>query len=241
MHTVLREATCWPKLNLCLYVGPVRADGYHSIISIFQRVHDNEYNDKLRIFIRPCNEARIEVRGLECYCNGTDSSVFRAASLYLRKTGLTASLAIEVEKGIPSPSGLGGPASDAAGVLILLNDEFNFFSHNELVSLSAEVGSDVPFFTSDTDAAFVSGRGEIVEPIASRTDLRFSILPIKAVKTSTRHAYEVLDARYKDSVGTRIQEKESFFSKDYLTYKNYLINMYYASVSTWAFENDFEL
>jgi 4-diphosphocytidyl-2-C-methyl-D-erythritol kinase len=61
-----------------------------------------------------------------------------------------------------------------------------------LMSLGAEIGSDVPFFLSSSPA-FVSGRGERVEPI--RPHAVFSVLIVKPpFGVSTREAFDGLDS-----------------------------------------------
>lgn len=72
---------------------------------------------------------------------------------------------------------MGGGSSDAASALLGLNELFNAgLSHDELLKMAAELGSDVPFFIARSPAV-CRGRGEIVEPITF--DAKFRLLLLK--------------------------------------------------------------
>lgn len=72
---------------------------------------------------------------------------------------------IILTKRIPAEAGLGGGSSDAAAVLILLNDLWQAgFSRDELMKFGAQLGSDVPLFLKDFPV-ICRGRGEILERI----------------------------------------------------------------------------
>ncbi|CAM2799515.1 4-(cytidine 5'-diphospho)-2-C-methyl-D-erythritol kinase [Helicobacter burdigaliensis] len=71
---------------------------------------------------------------------------------------------IEVEKNIPTGSGLGGGSSNAASFILWANKKLELnLKKEELYKLGAKVGSDVPFFLSEEEIANVEGRGEVVE------------------------------------------------------------------------------
>ncbi len=217
---------CYPKINLCLYVGKKRSDGYHSLSSIFQLVKDSPYFDEITLYITQSYNTEISVFGLDFYSKEKESTAYKAAEKYLDFCGISANVRIDVKKGIPSPSGLGGPSSDAGGVLNALNGVFGKLSVEKLTELSAQIGSDAPFFTSGFETAFVEGRGEIVSQITSRTDLKYDIIPKSEQKKSTKEAYELLDKR---AGNTSLPDK------------NVLIEKYYEKVSGWDFTNDFKI
>lgn len=89
----------------------------------------------------------------------------KALNLFRQETGLSFSANIHLEKEIPVEAGLGGGSSNAATVLTLLNSLHNNpLTKQDLMTLGAKLGSDVPFFFAQ-QAAVVSGMGEKVEEI----------------------------------------------------------------------------
>lgn len=87
---------------------------------------------------------------------------------------------IILEKRIPSQAGMGGGSSDAAAVLILLNELWNArLTRDELAELGAELGSDVPLFLSGFPV-ICRGRGEKLEAVSGGAG--FPPLPLVIVK-----------------------------------------------------------
>ena len=72
---------------------------------------------------------------------------------------------VAVEKNIPSFAGLGGGSSDAATVLLVLNQLWGCgLGLDELATLGASLGADVPVFVHG-QAAWAEGVGEILTPV----------------------------------------------------------------------------
>ncbi|MBI3606183.1 MAG: 4-(cytidine 5'-diphospho)-2-C-methyl-D-erythritol kinase, partial [Nitrospirae bacterium] len=91
--------------------------------------------------------------------------VYRAAEMLLKKSGENRGVKIFIQKNIPIGAGLGGGSSNAATALLELNRLWELhYSIEELASLGGELGSDIPFFCYGCSTAWVSGRGETVEP-----------------------------------------------------------------------------
>ena len=87
----------------------------------------------------------------------------KAATLFFKLLKSTDGLNIRIEKSIPVAAGLGGGSSNAASVLIGLNQHYGFpFSRDELMSLGLQLGADVPFFIFQKPA-LASGIGEKLE------------------------------------------------------------------------------
>ena len=84
---------------------------------------------------------------------------------WLNGSNCDAGLTIRLEKHIPSGAGLGGGSSDAAATFLAAVKLWNLdWSLDQLATLSAELGSDIPWFFAGT-AGVVSGRGEQVTPV----------------------------------------------------------------------------
>jgi len=136
------------KLNLCLFVGPRRADGLHEIRSLFEPL---ELADELRISEAVKDEVISE--GIE----GPDLTATALAAL--RRHGWDGPpLRIEVHKRVPVAAGLGGGSADAAAVLRLAMGEVE-----GLRSIAAGIGADVPSQLQPRPC-LVAGAGDVIEP-----------------------------------------------------------------------------
>jgi 4-diphosphocytidyl-2-C-methyl-D-erythritol kinase len=144
------------KINLSLRVLGRRPDGYHSIETVFLRV---DLGDDVRVHIRE------KARTLRCEAMRdqprSENLAFRAAELYAKETGWPQGFEIVVEKRIPIGGGLGGGSADAAAVLRILNSISETpLEGEELQTIAFQLGSDVPFLTSDNSIALAWNRGE---------------------------------------------------------------------------------
>jgi len=162
------------KVNLDLRVLGRRPDGYHDIDSLFQAV---SLFDRLRI-------TRLPGR------TGVELTVSNRPDLPTDKSNLI-SKAFSLEKNIPIAAGLGGGSADGAATILACRELFGLsLSAAEMAELSAQIGSDLPFFFS-SGQAHVTGRGEIIEEIELPTDY-WMILVTPPVEVSTAEAYAVL-------------------------------------------------
>ena len=180
------------KINLSLRVLGKRADGFHEIETLMVPLTLAD-----EVTARPANEP-----GIRLICSdptlptGPGNLAYRAAELFYARAALTPALELELTKRIPHGAGLGGGSSDAASVLLSLNEFHDTgLAESELAAWAAELGSDVPFFIYRRPA-LCRGRGEKIEPAG------FSVnLPLLLIKPSfgvpTPWAY----TRWKDSRG----------------------------------------
>jgi 4-diphosphocytidyl-2-C-methyl-D-erythritol kinase len=155
------------KINLYLKVTGRRADGYHTLDTLMQKVN---LCDEL--------ELRLCEQGVHFSCPGSpvlencDNLVYRAAELFLQtvgrqRSGLPCGVEISLKKNIPVAAGLGGGSSDAAATLKGLDALLGCgCSGEELAAMGLRLGADVPFFLADTSAAIAKGIGEILTPVA---------------------------------------------------------------------------
>lgn len=149
------------KVNLTLEVVGLRSDGFHEIRSL---VHGVDLCDELRM-------RSAAGKGVSLRCLGadlpTDSSnlVVRAIERLAEAADWSEGVEVELRKRIPVAAGLGGGSSDAASALVAADALWNLaWSPDELATLAAEIGSDVPLFFS-MPSALLTGRGERVEPM----------------------------------------------------------------------------
>lgn len=99
----------------------------------------------------PCNEQNI---------------AYKCAAAFFEKAGISdGGVSIEIIKKIPSEAGMGGGSADGAAVLSGMNRLFNTgFSEEELISIGAKLGADIPFCLKG-GCGYCTGIGEIIEPL----------------------------------------------------------------------------
>lgn len=180
----------YAKANIGLKIVGKREDGYHTISSYFLLL---PFYDELKISIEN-GPYSVSIKGNESYIGSKEDLMEKSARLFSLKTGLSFSLRIEIKKNIPLQAGLGGGSSDAASVLVALNNYFKYFSNEELISFSQLIGADVPFFVSGYKCAYVSGIGERVEEREWLKEYKYvSLFRAKESGVSTIEAYRKLD------------------------------------------------
>lgn len=162
------------KLNLCLYLGPRRADGLHELCSLFEPL--------ARADLIEVSEAERD----EVLCPGVEGDPGRnlaaRALAALRENGWQGPpLRIEIEKRIPVAAGLGGGSADAAAVLRLGVDDLSVdmtgnSSSPDLMAIAARLGADVPSQLAPA-LALVQGAGERVERLPDPAPHAVLLLP----------------------------------------------------------------
>lgn len=153
----------WPapaKLNLMLRIVGRRADGYHLLQTVFQFV---ELCDWIKFY--PAEDGSISLRTMIPGVAEADDLTVRAAKLLKAETGCDLGVGIEVEKNIPMGGGLGGGSSDAATVLVVLNQLWRLqLPLEKLMQLGLSLGADVPIFVFG-HSAWAEGVGEKIQEI----------------------------------------------------------------------------
>ena len=151
------EITANAKLNLFLRVRGILPNGYHSLYSVMQEI---DLADSLTINIYPERESGFDIKCIGRNDIDPDKNLCSKAKdrffSYLRKKASVDPsitdckipyIEMVLTKCIPSESGMGGGSSDAAAVLMVLQEHFgNPFTDEELNQLAVNVGADVPFF-----------------------------------------------------------------------------------------------
>jgi 4-diphosphocytidyl-2-C-methyl-D-erythritol kinase len=153
------------KLNLFLHITGRRPDGYHNLETVFQLV---DLCDELSINPRADGSIlRDPPPGDPLLASLPDEEdlTVRAARMLQKASGTKQGASIHVVKRIPAGGGLGGGSSDAATVLLALNELWGLdWSAVRLAELGLALGSDVPVFVHARNA-FAAGRGEVLSPI----------------------------------------------------------------------------
>ncbi len=162
MRRVMEAA--YAKVNLTLTVTGRRADGYHTIESLFQSV---SLCDKLTLEQRERGFWLNETAGIPA----EENIITRADRLLRREFPNLGGVAVTLEKNIPTQAGLGGGSSDAAAYLRGMDRLYGLgLGRERLRVLAAELGADVPFCI-DGGAAAAAGIGERLTPVESHLPL----------------------------------------------------------------------
>lgn len=172
----------WPapaKLNLCLHIVGRRDDGYHLLQSAMQLI---DLCDELSFYKRPAGV--IERVGDNGDIPAEADLIVRAARLLATRYEVFDGVGIEIHKRIPVQGGLGGGSSDAATVLVALNQLWRLnLKIDELASLGLELGADVPIFVRG-HSALVEGVGERLTPVDFPEQVYLVIKPQSGVSTA---------------------------------------------------------
>lgn len=179
------------KINLHLRVGPPRADGFHPLLSWMCTIGLFD-----TLVLDPSDVAQVSLTCDRPWvpCDQTNL-VHRAAALlreHAAAQGRNVGLRVGLEKRIPVGAGLGGGSSDAARMLLGLNQFWGLgLSGDQLAPMAAALGSDVPFFLNG-QSALCSGRGEVVQPVAAPKP-HWAVLLLPPFGVSTPQAYQRFD------------------------------------------------
>jgi 4-diphosphocytidyl-2-C-methyl-D-erythritol kinase len=232
------------KINLHLRVKGLRPDGFHELESIFLslclgdtlgfELLDGEGTPEIHCgppeFVPP-----------EILSPGKNI-IFRAISLFREKTACKQGLRVTVDKRIPPGGGLGGGSSDAASSLLAMNALFGQpLGKAALFEMAAVLGSDVPFFLTETGAAWAAGRGEELLPLKSPQNLSI-VLVNPGFSSDTAGAFRLLDRRRKDGVFSGLKPESFPVPKpgpEKAGERAALMEILSENPRNWPYENDF--
>jgi 4-diphosphocytidyl-2-C-methyl-D-erythritol kinase len=97
---------------------------------------------------------------------------------------------IHLRKQIPVGAGLGGGSADATYTLLAMNQLFQLqLSNQKLKELSADLGSDCPFFVEGLPQ-IAQGRGEILRPVELDLSDLYLVLLNPGIHVGTKEAYD---------------------------------------------------
>jgi 4-diphosphocytidyl-2-C-methyl-D-erythritol kinase len=187
------------KINLGLYIGAARADGYHDLRTVYQTI---ALHDVIRVSMER-NSGRSS--GIEILCKDpqvpldSSNTCYRMAERLMEELGAKGRVRIEIEKRLPVQGGLGAASSNAVATMIALERALKKrLSGATRLRIAAEVGSDLPLFLVGGTVLGV-GRGEEVYPLADLPAIPMVIVTPE-VGVSTAQAFADWDARRSTSL-----------------------------------------
>lgn len=179
------------KINLHLTVGPLGADGYHELTTVFHAV---SLQDELTVTRSSGLSVTVHGEGAEQVPTDGSNLAARAAEAIAGFTGHDPDVAIAIDKQIPVAGGCAGGSADAAAVLVACDALWGTdLTKDELAALGAGLGADVPF-SLHGGSALGTGRGDQLTPVLARGSYSW-VLALADGGLSTPEVYGELDRR----------------------------------------------
>lgn len=174
------------KINICLKVEEKQGE-YHPLDSIVVTV--NKY-DVVKVTKRKDKKILLTFYGK--YAPSTyiqeETNAYKACKLFM-DTYSTMGVNLDIERNIPTGSGMGGSSSDISGVLLAMQKLFG--TSYDLKEMADSLGSDSGYLLKGGFAR-LQGRGEIVTPIKSNAKW-YVILVYAKSGVNTKDCFETFD------------------------------------------------
>ena len=177
------------KVNLHLSVGPLRADGFHALTTVFHAVG---LFDEITVTRAPGLTIRVEGECASEVPIDHSNLAARAVLALVARTGVDPDVDVLIRKGIPVAGGCAGGSADAAATLVACDVLWGLgLSRAELSEIGAGLGSDVPF-SLHGGTALGTGRGERLTPVLGAGTYSW-VLALADGGLSTPEVYGELD------------------------------------------------
>ena len=196
------DTTAFAKINIFLRCCGKFPNGYHRLYMLMQEIglgddilvetdDEKEYSIDIDSDVDIPKEKDLGYRAAKAFYDAYEAK--------LKEEGVTdikfPYTRIKETKNVPSQAGLGGGSSDAAAILMILQQHFgNPFSSDELLAVSSKLGADVPFFLTG-GTCICEGVGEIVTKLPDLSGIDIVLVkPQEGV--STAECYRLSDEEY---------------------------------------------
>jgi len=202
MSTAVRSHA---KINLGLYIGAPRADGFHGLATVYQTL---EMHDVVTVTARVAAETSIRLTSNDGRVpTDNRNTAWKMVSLVLEELGVKAEVEINIEKRLPVQGGLGAGSANAVAALVGLETEIREQRSGiggkgsgigssgweaRRLEIAALVGSDVPLFLIGGTVLGVD-RGQEVSPLPDIEPL-WCVVAVPAIGVSTPQAFRDWDA-----------------------------------------------
>jgi len=190
------------KINLGLYIGAARADGYHELRTVYQTI---ALHDVIRVSVGRGS-------GIEIVCTNKDPRVpldssntcWRIAERVMDELGASGRVRVEIEKRLPVQGGVGAASSNAVATMVALERALKKkLSGTARLRIAAEVGSDLPLFLVGGTTLGV-GRGEEVYPLTDLPSVAMVVVTPE-VGVSTAQAFADWDGLVQREKGAELR------------------------------------
>ena len=178
------------KINVFMRVGAVMEDGYHDVATAYQAV--SLYEDVRAYHADDFSMSfggSIDTSGVP---RDDTNLAMKAARLLAKRSGYQGGVRLEIDKHVPVAGGMGGGSADAAATLVACDALWGTdLGREELLTLAARLGADVPFALVG-GTAIGTGRGDRLSPALATGQFQW-VLALPEGELSTPLVYSELD------------------------------------------------
>lgn len=188
------ELKCRAKINLSIDVLGKREDGYHLVEMIMQTI---DLFDRVKIISLEENEIILESNSNDIPLDDSNI-VYKAVDLIKKTFDIKKGVKVYIEKNIPIAAGMAGGSSNAAAILVGLNQLWGLdLNKNELKDLGLKLGADVPFCI-EGGSSLAENIGEELTKIKGLSQDVFILVCKPELFVSTKEIYEAIDSKVID-------------------------------------------
>jgi 4-diphosphocytidyl-2-C-methyl-D-erythritol kinase len=183
------------KINLGLYIGGPRPDGFHGLSTVYQTL---ELHDVVTVTARPAAQTALRLTSNnERVPTDARNTAWKMVALALESLGVSADVTIHIDKRLPVQGGMGAGSANAAAALVGLEAELPNANHPanwpaRRLQIAAQVGSDVPLFLIGGTILGLD-RGQDVYPLPDIEPV-WCVVATPDVGVSTPQAFRDWDA-----------------------------------------------
>ncbi|HEY1805583.1 MAG TPA: 4-(cytidine 5'-diphospho)-2-C-methyl-D-erythritol kinase [Terracidiphilus sp.] len=208
MPTVVRSRA---KINLGLFLGPPRPDGFHALATVYQTL---EMHDVVTVTAKKASKTTLHITSNDPRVPTDDrNTAWRMILLALGALGVSAEVEVHIDKRLPVQGGLGAGSGNAVAALVGLEAELKAasqqvskpageqngqlpmavsrFLNRSGMELAAKVGSDVPLFLIGGTVLGVD-RGQKVYPL-NDIEPTWCVVAVPEIGISTPQAFRDWD------------------------------------------------
>jgi 4-diphosphocytidyl-2-C-methyl-D-erythritol kinase len=186
------------KINLGLYIGAPRADGFHALATVYQTL---EMHDVVSVTAKHGAETKIRISSNDARVpTDNRNTAWKMVERALEALDLIAEVDIAIGKRLPVQGGLGAGSANAVAALIGLETELGVAGQRgdreswlaKRLEIAAQVGSDVPLFLVG-GTTLGSDRGQQVQPLPDLEPI-WCVIATPEIGVSTPQAFHDWDA-----------------------------------------------
>ena len=164
------------KINLGLYIGPPRSDGFHELRTVYQTI---ALDDTVKVTVSNGSGIEIKCKHPQVPTHETNTC-WRMAERVLKAMKRRGKVVVQIDKKLPVQGGLGAASSNAVATMLALEKELGEpLPADDRLAIAAAVGSDLPLFLVGGTVLGV-GRGEEVFPLPDLPDAALVVVTPQA-------------------------------------------------------------